>query len=399
MALTRERWQSLVVRLIQEEREQPVLYRLRIVLLASLAYFYLLAILVSAVGLAWTLVSLFGFLITHFASFMVVRVLLPILFAVGSFVLVLLGAMWVYIPSPRGIEINATDAAPLIIEIERLRQELKVGRIHHILLNDDFNAGVKQVPRLGVFGWTQNYLILGIPLMASLSPEQFRAIIAHELSHISGGHGRFSSWVYQLNVAWFQILVALEHEDSASVILFEAFFHWFAPLFAAYTFPVRRKHEYEADFSAARLVTAETMGSALIASNLAARAIAEGRNGTLDRKTAQRWLNDVSTERINFTEVHPSLCERLRALQQKPMVPEPIQEMALTRFLGYKAQRLAEQAGIQIVFVAEETAGTPHEDRIPAILVAEEPKLTEPPYSSNDKTMPIPMDWLRPIGQ
>ena len=42
-----------------------------------------------------------------------------------------------------------------------------------------------QLPRLGIFGWYRNYLIIGMPLMKSLTCEQFKAVLAHEFGHLA----------------------------------------------------------------------------------------------------------------------------------------------------------------------------------------------------------------------
>lgn len=57
-----------------------------------------------------------------------------------------------------------------------------------------------QHARLGVLGWHVNYLILGLPLMQAVSPEQFRAIVAHELGHLSRNHSRFAGWIYRVRL-------------------------------------------------------------------------------------------------------------------------------------------------------------------------------------------------------
>jgi Zn-dependent protease with chaperone function len=57
------------------------------------------------------------------------------------------------------------------------------------------NASVVQIPRLGVFGWSRNYLTVGVPLLDAVTPEQFEAVLAHELGHLARAHGRFRTWI------------------------------------------------------------------------------------------------------------------------------------------------------------------------------------------------------------
>ena len=36
-----------------------------------------------------------------------------------------------------------------------------------------------------MFGWLNNYVGVGLPLMRAFSPEEFRAVVAHEFGHLS----------------------------------------------------------------------------------------------------------------------------------------------------------------------------------------------------------------------
>ncbi|MFB2880023.1 M48 family metallopeptidase [Floridanema aerugineum] len=127
-----------------------------------------------------------------------------------SFLLVLAIAQLLYagFATPKGVELTRQEAPKLFAVIAQLTAALKTPKFHHILLDTQLNAGVLQVPRFGILfvGWTRNYLFLGLPLMQSLSPQQFRAILAHELGHLSGNHSRFSGWIYQLRHPWLFII-------------------------------------------------------------------------------------------------------------------------------------------------------------------------------------------------
>ena len=70
------------------------------------------------------------------------------------------------------------------------------------IIDDEFNACIVQIPRFGLFGGARNYLVIGLPLMQTLTVEQFAAVLAHEYGHLSGAHGHFSAWIYRLRVTW-----------------------------------------------------------------------------------------------------------------------------------------------------------------------------------------------------
>ena len=63
--------------------------------------------------------------------------------------------------NPRQAHGARSDAPELFALLDRLRARLDTPPLHQVLVTADFNAGITQLPRLGVFGWHRNSLILG----------------------------------------------------------------------------------------------------------------------------------------------------------------------------------------------------------------------------------------------
>jgi hypothetical protein len=141
--------------------------------------------------------------------------------------------------------------------------------VHRVLLDGDLNAGIVQVPRLGVLGWHRNHLLVGLPMLQALTPDQFRAVLAHELGHLSGNHGRFSGWIYRVRQTWGRLLERLEQEDHWGTAIFRRFLRWYAPYFNAYSFALARGDEYEADRASADVAGARPAGEALLRAEVA----------------------------------------------------------------------------------------------------------------------------------
>jgi Zn-dependent protease with chaperone function len=114
---------------------------------------------------------------------------------VCAFLLVMVRALWVHLQPPKGWMLTRADAPDLFQLLDRLRKELQTPPIHVVLVTPEFNAAVSEIPRLGLFGWHRNYLLLGLPLLQVLTREQFTAVLAHELGHLSHGHARSSNWI------------------------------------------------------------------------------------------------------------------------------------------------------------------------------------------------------------
>ncbi|HET8705887.1 MAG TPA: M48 family metallopeptidase [Pseudomonadales bacterium] len=358
--MTNEEFERLVEKLESKAIENPGFYKFKVFMLAMLGNFYLLAML-------FLVIILF---IGSVLSIAVLKALaLKLMIVVGPFLWLILKSLWVRVPVPQGIELTQKEAPELFEMINSLRKALKSPKFHHVLITNDLNAGVCQIPMLGIFGWTRNYLLLGLPLMKSMTEPQFKAVLAHEFGHLAKGHGRFSNWIYTQRERWWQLKTTLEKNQSGGRFLFVPFLNWFAPYFNAFTFPMARANEFEADATSVRLTSAEHAAEALTAVNvvgsyldrmywpnlyeqadtaphpafmpysgMAAKVSAE-----LNDEVAKGWLEAALTRRTSCADTHPALCDRLVAIQQKPRINPPKPGESADRLLGAALEKVTQE--------------------------------------------------------
>jgi Zn-dependent protease with chaperone function len=358
--MTGEQFAALVRRLEGQAKADPAGYQTRVVLLAALGSAYVVAILALVIAIFLALI----------ASVLVLKSLgVQLVIAFGFFLWMILKALWVQMEAPTGEEIRAGDAPELFALIERMRRELGAPAFHHVLITDDFNAAVVQAPRLGLLGGSRNYLILGLPLMQALTVEQFSAVLAHELGHLARGHGRVSNWIYRQRLRWSRLLEVLEANESRGSFLFKPFLGWFAPYFSAYSFPMARANEYEADATSVRLSSPEAAAEALTGVSVIGSYLAErywpqihrqadelphpsfapyGEIGPsvaahLDAESAQTWLGRALAEQPSLADTHPTLSERLAAIGQPPRLSPPGPGQAAGQLLGPALPGLTER--------------------------------------------------------
>lgn len=346
MAMTHEEYSEMVRRLEEFAGREPKKYALRVGLLAALGYAYVLGVLAVVAALLYLLIWLTteGGRI-NFAVVKVGWVLLALAWVV-------LRALWVKMPAPEGIRLTREQAPRLFALADELASKLEAPRVHVLQIDGEYNASLAQVPRLGPFGWQRNYLTLGLPLMQALTPEQFRAVLAHELGHLSGNHGRFGSWVYRVRQTWVQLLVRLEREERWGAFAFTKFVNWFAPYFNAYSFVLARRHEYEADKAAAQVAGAREAARALAAVNIKGSYLSEKywpeilsradeqreptpgafagmlpvlRSGPA-AGDARQFLQRSLLEETGYEDTHPALAQRLGALGFGPDEAESLAE-------------------------------------------------------------------------
>jgi Zn-dependent protease with chaperone function len=357
--VTHEEFEALVGKLEAQARRNPAAYRVRVFLLAGLGNAYLALIL----GLV-----VFLFLLLLASIFWLKALGAKLALIVGAFLWVIVRALWIRIAPPQGAEVTARQAPQLFAMIEALRRDLRAPRFHHVLVTDDFNAGVVQAPRLGIFGWPRNYLLIGLPLMKSLTVEQFKAVLAHEFGHLSRGHGRMSNWIYRQRLRWSRLIDSLETAQSKGGFLFRPFLHWFAPYFNAFSFPLARANEYEADATSVRLASPLAAAEALTSVSVVGSYLQERFwpqvhqqadeqprpayapfhgmgvrvSQDVDSASAETWLKHAMETATTVDDTHPALKDRLAAIGQPPRLSLPGSDAAADRLLGSALQPLIE---------------------------------------------------------
>ncbi len=348
MDMTNDEFDALVARLESQAVRRPLLYKMRVLLLALLGYGYITFMLIGL--LLMTLLSLAAL------KGIGLKLAIPLLILIWA----VLKALWVKLEAPEGRRLTRKEAPALFAMIDDLRRRLKAPRFHRVLVTHDFNACVVQTPRLGIFGWHRNYLVIGLPLMKTLSVEQFRAVLAHEFGHLAGGHGRVSNWIYRLRLSWHTLMSSLTSEGRFGTFLFRRFFNWYVPYFTAYSFPLARANEYEADAAAARLTSPSSIAEALTAVNVVGRylderywadihrsasdlprpafapygSLADKVSVGLEDQPVQEWVSLALDRKTSSEDTHPALADRLKALDQAPQLSLPAEQDRAEKLLG-----------------------------------------------------------------
>lgn len=306
MPISNAQFDALVARLTHEADTRPLWYKTRVFLLAMLGYAYVFGILLA-------LIAMVAGVIYIVSTGRGLRLLSDIALPLALFAWFVSKSLWVRIDPPDGRILRRDEAPRLFAAIDDVTRTLRAPAADVVVVNDEYNAAVSQVPRLGVFGWHRNYLIIGLPLMQAMPPDEWRGVLAHEFSHLSRAHARFANWIYRVRKTWSQLMERLEHErQGGGAWMFKRFFHWYAPYFAAYTFVLARRDEYEADKLAATVVGPEVMARGFII------------GGVRSRLLSRSFWRDVDQEVLTTPtpphDVHTRMAQVLRA----ELNPEPV---------------------------------------------------------------------------
>lgn len=354
--MEKEQFEALVRKLEGVAKQNPQGYKTKIIALAMLGYGYIIFVLTVLLA---ALIGLIYFVVrSHHAGYAVGK----IGFLLLGLIYVVVRSLWVKISPPDGLLLTREQTPALFALIDEVAATLQSPKPDVVLLSGDFNCAIAQVPRLGAFGWYKSYLILGLPMLQAIAPEEFKAILAHEFGHLSGNHGRFSGWIYRIRASWYQLMESLDGNHGAA--LFSWFFNWYAPFFGAYSFVLARADEYVADRCAVEIAGSRASADALLRTTVTGTYLEEKFWPGLFKQAnaepvppapfsnlksalmgyeiapAQRWINRALNEKTGETDTHPSLTDRLNAIKETPRLPPALARTAGEQYLGAALEEL-----------------------------------------------------------
>jgi tetratricopeptide (TPR) repeat protein len=309
--------------------------RVAAILFALLGYAYLAALLALVL-----LVGAAGLLVVRWQ--LSIWLLVPALGVAG----LLLQLLRVSLTAPDGIILSRNDAGPLFAAVDELRLALRAPAIYTILLTDDLAVRAVQQPGLGLFGRYRTTLLVGLPLLQTLTWDQTRAILARELALLAGTPGWTDGWLRRRRLLWGRLLEQLEADTRWWRVVVRPFFRWYVPRFLAYSAPLIGVQDHAADHAAAGAISPRHAADALLALAIARRfldhdfwpgiyrqlpahpdppapysTLPAALDEALHSTIAATWLAAALNDPADPAGHAPSLAERLAALGQEPRLP------------------------------------------------------------------------------
>jgi Zn-dependent protease with chaperone function len=266
------------------------------------------------------------------------------------------------IPVPHhGPGLDREDGRALYELVEHVRRDVGAPAVDRIAVTGVVTAGATAYARPWRVG-RHRVLVLGFPVLATLSTPELRAVVAHELAHFSSAHDAFAAWVFRIRRRWFALRSSLDQRLATPVYVYWLL-HWYVPRLNRASAEVARHHEFAADQVAASVAGAREAADALIAFEAGARfandtywpAIWESYTASEDvpqpyagmltwpaRGRSADVLNNLSVE-TSPEDTHPSLRERIERLNEHARVPPPAARSAGRDILGPVFDTLAKR--------------------------------------------------------
>lgn len=267
---------------------------------------------------------------------------------------------WLYVPEclPAGVALPHGGDASLRRLIAQVGRRFGSPEIHFLWITGDMNAAVVQRPQWGLFGPMRTHLLLGLPVLHSVSTRQLAAILAHEFGHLVRQRQGLDAWNCHVRAWCFRVadrvvaeipLLSLVIDRVSNRVVVDALL-------------LAHLEEFEADEAAAGVVGASLVSEALIEVALKERFLADDYWSKIMAQSVIRPIPSMRPyremghgmaagfrrhESVGMTSVaemcegddrvtslHPSLSDRLLALGTISVAPRADEPSAADEHFG-----------------------------------------------------------------
>ena len=160
---------------------------------------------------------------------------------------------------PGGALITEADEPAFWAHIRSLADAVGTRAPREIRLIPAVNAGVSERSRLLGLIPGRRRMFIGVPLLLALPPEQFDAVLAHELGHYSNKDTRLGGLVQRGRVS----VLTAAHFASDQNVLVARMFQSYAKLYFSVSESISRRQEFAADVYAAKVAGRANAAAAL----------------------------------------------------------------------------------------------------------------------------------------
>jgi hypothetical protein len=338
-------------------RYHPNAYMVLTLVAATGGYLFLFlfpALLVTMPVTLYFLVPSAGTPLQWFA--VVIQLMLTLLGAAGTAII----ATMRFAP-PSGLELDESRFPRLFELLKELDGIYGNPRIDRVVLRDRFEVRIVKTPGSGFPFTTSHTLVIGLPLLLTLSPIDVHALIARRVGQLAGSQSRINSWLYYLRDLWVQYLSHCNDHQSWLARPLCSFFRWYVPRYRALSLGAARWSELRADLYAIQAINdrdavraisgqamiddyltrtfwpdiVETARSSMKPERMPHARMAELFQGGLPAKETGVLLKRVAAKRSNPESTMPSLSERLENMgHRKPLPLKPMTVSAAQFYLG-----------------------------------------------------------------
>lgn len=263
---------------------------------------------------------------------------------------------------PSGLGLKE-DKAPRLHElIAEVGQTYHAGKIDRIIIHDHCELEMIAVPRFGLPLLKTNVLYIGLPILQSLSPLQFKGALARKLGQFTAEHNRLTHWIYRFRSYCTLYQRSYNRNKSPIYTPLKLFFKYFTPLLEAVTVQAARRDELEADVYALQVMNDTELADVILRQEVCSTFIKTkywpkihamfrknpnnpeylphiSMPGVMRKALTENEFAQIMKDLINadtrWKDAMPDLHARLEHIGQTKLdMPPPVMETAAQRYLG-----------------------------------------------------------------
>ena len=271
----------------------------------------------------------------------------------------------VKLKTPIGLALVEDKAPELFKLVQQHRNYFKRPEIHRIVITADYELDIVKTPMWALPVWSTNTLIIGLPVLQSLSPKQFECVVARRIGQFSKRYNPLTNWLYQLRSIWRQYRLTYSQQKGFGFEPLKWYFAAYAPLYATVSRYAARLDDLNADTYAMEIFNDEAVLEMITADALCrwylhnqfwpaiykiasietkslptphtkmASAVHAMKNG----ERLDSLIEKVYKEKPHSSEAIPSLQERIKNIgHEKPHMKQQTTENAAVFYLGSSAK-------------------------------------------------------------
>lgn len=226
----------------------PRLYLAVVSLLALVGYLYVLAFpLVTLISLANILQAVASGIADNWHQILTWTSML-ILSGIVTY-----RAARLKIAPPTGLTLSEDKAPELFGQVRVLHARYKRPDIPRIVITPRYEVDIIKTPRWVLPIWSSNTIVIGLPVLQSLSPQQLDCMVARRIGQFSKRDNLLTNWLYQLRQAWQQIRTATAKNKATGIEPLRWFFALYTPLYSGVSAYAASLDELHADYYAMQL--------------------------------------------------------------------------------------------------------------------------------------------------
>lgn len=148
---------------------------------------------------------------------------------------------------PIGRPIVAKEFPLFFDRLEELCTTFKAQKIHQVKLTPDFDINIVRTPKSGFpFGFN-NTLLVGVPVLSSMSPSHVRLLLARDIGHLASIRSNINRGLIYLRSIWSGYAKYYSSSWKPESFLLRVFFFIYAPFYKASTSALVRLESHMKD--------------------------------------------------------------------------------------------------------------------------------------------------------